>query len=657
MSSTKAPSTLMINGVSIDNPIIISHKPESRLTLEKLIAVSSGDDDGIIAAVALDPDSLELCKHSAEYIHKAVLKGQKVALKLDKLKEKDEKDYEEIKRSNRLNLIYGVNTGFGNNRDKPLESYLDACRISENLILSHAVGTGPALPTEVVRAAMLLRLQTFIYGYSGVRVQLIKMLADMLNRRVHPWVPSQGSVGSSGDLCPLSHIGLVILGLGEAWVEGDYPLYPGATWDDAKERRGATMPGGEALRRVGLNHLQPPDYLKNLSYKHPDKYKEVLLPKLAPKEGIALTNGTAVCTAITAIAVFDSLRLIHHANLAGAITLQAIGGITRSLESSLHGLRPHKGQVDCAAEITSLVEGSGLVNRSATAFQVQDDYSVRAMPQVHGSCLTAARHAREIIEVEINSVTDNPIILADMTDYDPLDKRMNEPVCNWQVYSGANFHGEQIGMAADYLKIAVSELANISERRVQLLLDPDHNRGLPANLAGEAGGINSGFMIFQYLAASLVAENKVLSHPSSVDSIPTSANTEDHVAMATNAARHLRQVIFNTAKTLSVELICSLQALEFRTTYAEKLKQVLGDDERWKRYKSLHDPGDRGEASLAIRKVLAFIRDKKDGLGIPFIDSDIDFIANPPYQMIDKMLRAVVESRMIVLLKGYFNRF
>ncbi len=549
---------LYIMGRPVKNPVVIDHSPDC-LTLDKLVAVARGDDEGRLARVVTAEESLRRTERSAAIIQEAVVKAQS--------------EFASASPERRhLFLIYGVNTGFGINRDKPVESYADCCKLSENILFSHATGVGPPLASEIVRATMLLRLRTFAQGRSGVRPELLVLLAEMLNRKVHPMVPSQGSVGSSGDLCSLSHLSLVLIGEGNAWVEPDYPARTPHTWDDTVDARRGLMTGREALRAVGLEPLAPPE-VPNGSI--------AAGMRLAPKEGLALTNGATVATAIAALATYDAGLLLTSSNLAGVMTHQAMGGITRAFEPCVHEARRHNGQKAVAEELMSFINNpdpSGLDNRAAVMFQTQDDYGLRAMPQVHGAALSAIWHARGVIEGEMNAVTDNPLVFCESEDQGqkPYDERVGRQVSLWPLYSAANFHGEPIGLVADYLKLAASELANISERRVQMLLDVNRNRGLPANLSGGRSGLDSGFMIFQYTAASLVSENKVLCHPASCDSIPTSSDAEDHVAMATTAARHLRTVVLNLANVLAIEFICATQALAFRTSKRGLLLTLTG---------------------------------------------------------------------------------
>lgn len=442
-------------------------------------------------------------------------------------------------------LIYGVTTGFGYFKSRPLDSVQAAEQIQINVLRSHAVGVGPPMPIEVVRAMLLLRLRTFVEGRSAVRPAVLELLVEMLNRQVHPWVPQQGSVSASGDLCPLAHLGLALIGEGQGWLGGggggDEGYATGAAgWDVRTDRRPPPRPMREVLAEAGLANR--------------------VLTTLAPKEGLALTNGTSASAAVAALAVYDAGILYGTANLAAACSLQALRGATRAFDPKVQAVRGHAGQQHAAAQIEGLARGGSLLDTSG---DVQDAYSLRCAPAVHGAALTAIEHAWSVIEREINAVTDNPLFFDPQSDGAPCD---NYAASIWDAYAAGNFHAEPVGLVADYLKIAVAELASISERRLQYLLDENHSRGLPANLWPDAAtaGLNSGLMITQYTAAALVSENKVLAHPASVDSIPTSSNSEDHVSMALIAARHARQVNVNTRHVLAIELLAALQALELR---------------------------------------------------------------------------------------------
>ncbi|MGI6345098.1 MAG: histidine ammonia-lyase [Bacillota bacterium] len=402
---------------------------------------------------------------------------------------------------NREAVVYGITTGFGMFSD----TYIDreqTAQLQQNLIFSHACGVGEHLPLEVVRAAMLLRANSLAKGYSGVRQETVELLLELINREITPRVPAQGSLGASGDLAPLSHIALVLLGEGEAYYDGE------------------VLPGGEALRRAGLAPL-----------------------RLSSKEGLALINGTQVMLALLSLAVIDAQRLQQSALVTASLTAQALRGITAAYDARVSQVRPHPGQVLVAQGMRRLLDGSQLTTAPGE-LRVQDAYALRCIPQVHGAIYNAWRHVREVVETEINSTTDNPLVFAAEGD----------------TISAGNFHGEPLALPADYLSIALAELANIAERRVERLVNPQLS-GLPAFLT-EHGGLNSGFMIAQYTAASLVSENKVLAHPASVDSIPSSANQEDHVSMGTIGARKLRRVAANTENVLAIEYLAAAQAVD-----------------------------------------------------------------------------------------------
>lgn len=438
---------------------------------------------------------------------------------------------------------YGVTTGFGEFKNIPVAPE-ELEQLQRNLLLSHAAGTGVSSDLEdpanwyepdVVRAVIAIRLNAFLKGHSGVRVELVRTLQAMLNGGIVPRVPIHGSVGSSGDLCPLSHTFVVLLG------EGSWSVV--RTPEEMGRRPRESRRGLERLTEdLGMEPAQ-------LSY----------------KEGLALNNGTTFSTALLALAVHDAERAAHIADVSCSLSLEAACGAARAFDPRVHAARGHAGQIASAANIRRQITGSRLVERAGA---VQDVYSLRCAPTVHGAARDAIAYARRVAEVELNAATDNPLFFpADETPPWDLEFRANWP----QGYRGdqragfsaGNFHGEPIGMAADFLAIGVAELANISERRTQMLLDAGQSRNLPSNLIPRRG-VNSGYMLIQYTAASLVSENKVLTHPASVDSIPTSANSEDHNAMSTIAARKLRTVLRNVQAVLSIELLVAAQAVEWR---------------------------------------------------------------------------------------------
>ena len=433
---------------------------------------------------------------------------------------------------------YGVTTGFGEFKDKPIPPQ-QLEELQRNLLLSHSVGVGDNsdaddltnyYPPEVVRGALVTRLNAFLRGRSGVRKKLVDVVAAMLNQGVIPLVPLRGSVGASGDLCPLSHLFATLLGAGRFY-----------TLDDRTLRDAGELPG---VLGFSAEEMRP-----------------------SFKEGLGLVNGANFSAAMLALAVHDAERLADVADGAAALTLEAVCGCTRALDAKVHEERGHPGQIASAARMRELVTGSNLVERAGA---VQDPYSLRCAPQVHGATRDTIAHVRGIAEKEINAATDNPLFFPDDDQSFDLAFSANWP--EWYhgdrrlAYSAGNFHGQPLALAADFLTIAVAELANISERRTQLLLDGHHNRGLPQNLTTRPG-VNSGLMILQYTAASIVSENKVLAHPASVDSIPTGANAEDHVSMSTHAARKLRMVLANVQSVLAIELLTAAQAVEWRVAF------------------------------------------------------------------------------------------
>ena len=400
-------------------------------------------------------------------------------------------------------VVYGVTTGFGMFSETFIErEYTNA--LQKNLIVSHAVGAGDFFSPDVVRAAMLLRVNNFTYGYSGIRLETVQALVEMLNRGVTPLVPEKGSLGASGDLVPLAHMVLPLFGLGKATY------------------RGEVMSGAEAMRAAGISTLE-----------------------LTQKEGLALINGTQFMTAVGALTVYDALELLKVADIAAAMSFEAQNGIVDALQARMHAIRPHKGQVDSARIVSALLAGSKNVTRQGEV-RVQDAYSLRCTPQVHGASKDAVNYVRQKVDIEINSVTDNPIVFSDTA----------------EAISGGNFHGQPVALAFDFLGIALAEIADVAERRIERMVNSSLS-GLPSFLV-EKGGVNSGFMIVQYTAAALVSENKVLAHPASVDSIPSSANQEDHVSMGTIAARKAREILGNARRVLAIELMCACQAIDLR---------------------------------------------------------------------------------------------
>ena len=399
--------------------------------------------------------------------------------------------------------VYGVNTGFGqlaHVRVSPSELK----QLQENLVRSHACGVGPLLPDAVVRLTLALKVSTLAQGYSGVSEALLNRLCQLLEHRIYPCVPSKGSVGASGDLAPLSHLASALIGVGDVRVEG---------------REVSAM---EALDRLGLAPLE-----------------------LGPKEGLALLNGTQVSTAIALAAAFRAERVLAASIVAGAMAADAIKGSDTPFDDRIQRVRRHAGQRAVASELRRLMAGSQIRASHVDCQRVQDPYSIRCQPQVAGACLGALQHVVEVLEAEANAVTDNPLVFAD----------------GGEVLSGGNFHAEPVALAADYLALAISEIGALSERRIALLIDANLS-GLPAFLVAD-GGLNSGFMLPQVTAAALASENKSLAHPASVDSIPTSANQEDHVSMATFAASRLHTMLENVAAIVAIELLAAAQGVEF----------------------------------------------------------------------------------------------
>ena len=399
---------------------------------------------------------------------------------------------------------YGVNTGFGRFVSARIPDEL-AEELQVRLLRSHACGVGEPYPDDVVRAALLLRANALAKGYSGARVETVELALECLNRGVLPVVPSQGSVGASGDLAPLAHLALPLIGEGEAWVDG------------------VRLDGDAALGRVGLEPIT-----------------------LAPKEGLSLVNGTQFMSAMAALGVVRARRLAKTADLACALSLEALRGSRTSFQAAVHRTRPLKGQRDAAANVWRLLEGSAIIESHRWCDKVQDAYSLRCAPQVHGASRDLLDYVDYTVSVELNAATDNPLVLVE----------------DEALISNGNFHGQPVAFALDAMAIAAAELASISERRLERLVNPNLSDGLPAFLTSE-GGLNSGFMIPQYVAASLVSENKVLAHPASVDSIPTSAGQEDHVSMGNVAGLKAWQVLGNCERAVAIELLAGAQGVEF----------------------------------------------------------------------------------------------
>ncbi|RVU55621.1 histidine ammonia-lyase [Anaerosphaera multitolerans] len=444
----------------------------SDLTIEDVVAVARYG-----AKVELDENQKAAILESRQYIEDTLERGQ---------------------------AVYGINTGFGKFCETAIsDEELDL--LQKNLIYSDACGVGEPFDTEIVRAMLLLRANAVCKGYSGVLMRTIDCMINMLNAGVHPIVREKGSVGASGDLCPLAHMVLPMMGEGEA------------------EYKDEVLPGAEAMKRAGVDTIV-----------------------LKAKEGLALINGTQAMMGNAVLAVYDAEKLLKEADIVTSLTFDALEGIIDAYDERVHLVRPHQGQIDVAENLRRLLEGSGRVTRQGQK-RMQDSYSLRCVPQIHGASRLAFEYVKKTVETEINSVTDNPLIF---------------PGEDGACISGGNFHGQPIAIAMDTLGILVSEIANVSERRIEKMVNPALSHGLPAFLIAN-GGVNDGFMIPQYVAAALVSENKVLAHPASVDSIPTSANQEDHVSMGTIGARKARTILNHAQHVISIELLCAAQAADF----------------------------------------------------------------------------------------------
>jgi histidine ammonia-lyase len=463
----KPMDTLRINGAD--------------LTIEQVVAVAYGGPGAPL--VTLTPEARERVDRAAMAVQRLLERGE---------------------------VAYGITTGFGAFKDRLIPpEHVE--QLQQNILMSHAVGVGPLLDTPTVRAMMLIRANTLARGHSGIRLATLELLLAMLNTGVHPLIPSKGSLGASGDLAPLAHMALPLIGLGEAELAGE------------------RLPGAEALERVGL-----------------------MPTRLAAKEGLALTNGTAGMCALGVLATARAELLSRTADIAGCLSLEALNGTVLAFDERIHALRPFPRQQECAAYLRSVLAGSELT-RGHDPSNVQDAYTLRCIPQVHGAARDAIAYARWAFSIELNAVTDNPLIFLNDDDEDDIT-----------VLSGGNFHGEPLAIALDYLGLAAAELGNIAERRIMRLTDEASNTHvLPAFLTS-AGGLNSGFMIAQYTAAALATENKVLAHPASVDTIPSSANVEDHVSMGMTAGLKLQSILANVEQILAIELLAAAQGIDFR---------------------------------------------------------------------------------------------
>ena len=414
-------------------------------------------------------------------------------------------------------IAYGITTGFGALKDKiiPLDQVE---KLQRNILISHAVGVGKPFDVPTVRAIMLIRANTLARGYSGIRLDTLELLITFLNLGIHPVIPEKGSLGASGDLAPLAHMALPLIGEGEVFVDG--------------ERLSAKT----ALEKFGLTPIT-----------------------LKAKEGLALTNGTTIMTAVGVVQTHRSQRLADLAETAGCLSLEALNGTTAAFDKRIHALRPHPRQIKCAENLRNILQGSEFV-RQHDPKNIQDAYTLRCMPQVYGAVRDAIDYVEWVMSNELNAVTDNPLIFF---------KENGEP----EIISGGNFHGEPLALSMDYLALALTEIGNMSERRIMRVVDADSNGHILPAFLTENGGLNSGFMIIQYTAAALTTENKVLAHPASADTIPSSANVEDHVSMGVTSALKLRDVAENLENILALELFCAAQGVDFR-------RKVLGADKK-----------------------------------------------------------------------------
>ncbi|MCZ0718000.1 histidine ammonia-lyase [Aerococcus kribbianus] len=442
----------------------------NHLTLDEVIAVARYD-----AQCEIAPEASEAVKKSRQIVEDIQQSGEPA---------------------------YGINTGFGS-LQKVSVSDEETVQLQENLIRTHSSGFGEPFPRDVVRAIMLIRVNSLLKGFSGIRLSTVEALLAMLNSKVHPHIPEKGSLGASGDLAPLSHMVLPLLGLGRAYYEGEL------------------MSGQEALNKAGLEAI-----------------------KLASKEGLALINGTTVLTAVGALATYDAIALAKLSDVAGALSIEAHGGLTDAFVPEIHEIRAQPGQIATAKNMRTLLEDSKNTTKSEPG-HVQDAYTLRCIPQIHGASKDGVEYVRRKVEIEINSVTDNPIILPD-----------------GRVISGGNFHGEPMAQPFDFLGIAAAEIGNVSERRVERLVN-NQLSGLPSFLVKNPG-LNSGFMITQYACAALASENKVLAHPASVDSIPSCENQEDFVSMGTIAARHALDIVKNSQRIVATEIMAACQAIDLK---------------------------------------------------------------------------------------------
>ena len=455
------------------------------LKVDDVVAVANG------RSVQLDPNALPKIEKSRAAVEDFVAKGE---------------------------VVYGITTGFGRFKDKIISAE-EVRQLQVNLVRSHAVGVGPDLPEDVVRAMLLVRANTLALGHSGARPVVIQRLLDLLNHGIHPRIPAQGSLGASGDLAPLAHLALVLIGEGEAYMHGQL------------------INGRSALESANLEPIQ-----------------------LQAKEGLAILNGTTFMVGMGALQVRRAINLAITADIAACMTLEALHGTERAYDARVHAVRPHPRQIDCAQFLRDLIAGSELL-RGHDPLNVQDPYTLRCVPQVHGAVRDSIAYAQWVIDIELNSVNDNPLIF--------IDDETGEA----DVISAGNFHGEPIALAMDYMKLAVAEIGNMSERRMARLVDADSNGNVLPMFLTKDGGLESGFMIAQYTAAALASENKVLAHPASSDTIPSSANVEDHVSMGATSVRHASDILDHVETIVAIELMAAAQGIDFR-------REVMGKDKK-----------------------------------------------------------------------------
>ncbi len=512
-------------------PLLLSGET---LTIDDVVAVANG------RPVALSPAAVPAIERTRAAVDQLVAEGR---------------------------VVYGITTGFGRFKDRVISAD-EVRQLQLNLVRSHAVGVGPDLPEEAVRAMMVARANTLARGHSGVRPALVQLLLDILNAGVTPRIPAQGSLGASGDLAPLAHLALVLVGEGEAW------------------HGGRLLDGGAALAAAGLAPLA-----------------------LEAKEGLALLNGTAQMVGMGALLVRRAINLLLTADIAACLSLEALHGTDRAYDARVHALRPHPRQIKCADFLRRLLAGSQLVRRNDPT-HVQDAYTLRCVPQVHGAVRDAVAYAQWVIDIELNTVNDNPILF--VADDGSID-----------VISAGNFHGEPVALAMDYVALALTDLGNMSERRCARLVDADSNGGVLPMFLTDRGGLESGMMMAQYTAAALASENKVLAHPASSDSIPTSANIEDHVSMGAAAVRQAGQIVAHVETIVGIELLLAAQGVDFRCRALGVAPDCLGEG-----------------TAVAYR----LIRE-----GIPFLDGDVPLsphIEVARRLVADGTIKRAVEARL-----------